>query len=441
MRSITESGNEIILFEMDSRSPQVMEDLINRLLSILESERRDYLRLFSHIEEAYKCYELQLRVSPYLPQYTFKTFIEMLLHRSASLAEACAGANLDLLIERWKVEQMQPLIGAIIINPSFNKCILIQNASGNWEFPITQLQIGKGEIGTAIVHVHKMTGLDTSGSVREDHFLEGSVRGARVKAFIVVLRSEEIPLHKSVKWFTIKLLPHHGDVAIQTNGVDTKHLFNVIPFVQSLWEWIASHQTAFVHSIYKDTPDPRVKGQKQITPQPPITPLRGTSKVKASLTKSHPLLEVPIIANHVALAPENLSRGQTVPCIVTTSPRVPALLPTPLFPSPQHQHSAIAYLPGTAYQGSQGIRGLVQPPLTYYGTPLPAHRGPAHSYGHAHNPTPPVVASSHSSQPNLARAGGVVAVSSDPAHNQQVPHQLECAKSLVNFRFKGSVFT
>ena len=41
-------------------------------------------------------------------------------HHSLSLVQTSSGANLDPLVEKWR-SQLQPLIGAIIINPVLTK--------------------------------------------------------------------------------------------------------------------------------------------------------------------------------------------------------------------------------------------------------------------------------------------------------------------------------
>eukprot|EP00731_Ephydatia_muelleri_P016729 Em0009g1153a len=427
-----------------------MEDLITHLLSLPESERSDFSKLLSHSEQAYKCYELQRHDSRDLPQYSFKAFVEMLFRHSPSLAQASSGADLDLLIERWRSERrlLQSLIGAIIINPVLTKCLLVQNISGDWELPMTNLEVGREEIGTAVEHVCEKMGLDISGFIRDGQVLEGTTTGSRVKLFIAVLDSEMVQPQKPVRWFTIKHLPcHYGDVSPQrVTGVDPKNLFGVMPFVKSLWEWIA-HQS---QGVFKDTPDPRPKGPKPVSTQPPpVTPLRSMShsKTKASSSKLQPRPEAPIIAHPVASAQESL---QDAPHAFASSPCPPALPLSPpqhtpthmpaLHPSPP-QHTPIPYCPpGAMYLGGPqpGLQGFTRaPPMIHYGTPLPAYRGPVHGYGPAYSHTPFGSRPLPAMLPYSGKVG--VWTVQDSAHMHQSPLHLECAEAFVNFRFKGSL--
>lgn len=327
-------------------------------------------------------------------------------------------------------------------------------------------EVSSGEIGTAVKHVSEKTGLDISGLIRGDQFLEGSISGSSVKVLIAVLDSEMVPQQKPVRWFTIKHLPrHHGDVASQQiTGVDLKNLSSVIPFVQSLWEWIA-HQSAFRQGGVKDTPDPRVKGLKPAAAALPLptTPLRSASHSKTS-SKSQPHPEVPIIAYPAVPTQESLRKQQDAPHIFTSSPypsallpsphtptHTPALLPSPhtpthtpaLLPSPQHIPSLFPspqqHMPSPQftimYQGL-GLSLAPPPPMTHYGTPLPAYRGPVHGYGPAYGHAP---SRSHPVQPYSGRVGAWAM--QDSTHAHQLPLKLECAQALVNFRFKGSVLT
>lgn len=215
---------------------------------------------------------------------------------------------------------------------------------------------------------------------------------------------------------------------------------------RSLWEWIA-HQS---QGVFKDTPDPRPKGPKPVSTQPPpVTPLRSMShsKTKASSSKLQPRPEAPIIAHPVASAQESL---QDAPHAFASSPCPPALPLSPpqhtpthmpaLHPSPP-QHTPIPYCPpGAMYLGGPqpGLQGFTRaPPMIHYGTPLPAYRGPVHGYGPAYSHTPFGSRPLPAMLPYSGKVG--VWTVQDSAHMHQSPLHLECAEAFVNFRFKGSL--
>lgn len=166
----------------------VLDDLVSRfVLNCPEEEKASFDRLFFQIESAYWFYDDHYR-EKYPDQYptvTLKGFAEKLF-KHCDVLKPYKGQSAELFAKFNDYKGQVPTYGAIILDSSLSKLLLIRSWSGTtWGFPKGKVNKDEAEHECAIREVLEEIGLDLRPYLDTAQFLEHSYgRGTSMKLFL-----------------------------------------------------------------------------------------------------------------------------------------------------------------------------------------------------------------------------------------------------------------
>ncbi|KAG0342599.1 mRNA-decapping enzyme subunit 2 [Podila horticola] len=244
----------------------VLDDLSARfILNLPEEELRSVERIFFQIEQAHWFYEDFIRErNPALPSFSLKKF-------SAKFFQHCP------LLHEWSNEHETafanfmeykirvPVCGAIILNESMDKCILVKGwvAKSCWGFPKGKINQDEPDTLCAIREVWEETGFDISSRITDEDYVELTKNDQRIRLYIVkgvpedtVFETQTRKEISKIEWHRLVDLPatkpkpvdrgHYSgkesgsDRASNANAIKNfNRYYMVTPFVQKLKSWIA----------------------------------------------------------------------------------------------------------------------------------------------------------------------------------------------------------
>ncbi|KAG0091019.1 mRNA-decapping enzyme subunit 2 [Podila epicladia] len=244
----------------------VLDDLSARfILNLPEEELRSVERIFFQIEQAHWFYEDFIRErNPALPSFSLKKF-------SAKFFQHCP------LLHEWSNEHETafanfmeykirvPVCGAIILNESMDKCILVKGwvAKSCWGFPKGKINKDEPDTLCAIREVWEETGFDISSRVTNEDYVELTKNDQRIRLYIIkgvpedtVFETQTRKEISKIEWHRLVDLPatkpkpmdrgHYSgkesgsDRASNANAIrNFNRYYMVTPFVQKLKSWIA----------------------------------------------------------------------------------------------------------------------------------------------------------------------------------------------------------
>ncbi|KAF9507258.1 hypothetical protein BS47DRAFT_1304249 [Hydnum rufescens UP504] len=201
----------------NSSIDEVLEDLSSRfILNLPEEELVSVERICFQVEQAHWYYEDYIRdEEPRFPSLPLKTFSRMLFH------------SCPLLIH-WSVDHDQafqdfmdyktsvPVCGAIMLNPSWTKCVLVKGwkSSSAWGFPRGKINIDEPEHVCAAREVLEETGYDISDKIIMSAVIKITVRDQRTSLFVVpnvpedtVFATQTRKEISKIDWFNLTDLP------------------------------------------------------------------------------------------------------------------------------------------------------------------------------------------------------------------------------------------
>jgi mRNA-decapping enzyme subunit 2 len=180
-----------------------------------------------------------------------KKFAAEMFNRCPLLTDFLKNQDIEAIYNGFLAYKMKiPVCGAIILNPSRDKVLLVKgwNSSSAWTFPKGKINEREGEIECAIREVIEETGFDMSSFINSSDYIEQVLRGEqRNRLYIVSGISEHTKFYPKVRkeisdimWHRIQFLPGYrrkdGSV-VSSSDCDTKY-YMIRNFIDALQKWI-----------------------------------------------------------------------------------------------------------------------------------------------------------------------------------------------------------
>ncbi|CAB4404121.1 unnamed protein product [Rhizophagus irregularis] len=236
---------------------EILDDLSSRfIINVPEEELASVERICFQIEQAHWFYEDFVREqNPSLPSFNLKNF-------SAKFFKHCP------LLHQWSHEHekafadfMQykirvPVCGAIMLNDTMEKCVLVKGWSSRsgWGFPKGKINKDEPDSTCAAREVLEETGYDISPLIKEQDYVELTIREQRIRLYIVVGVSEDTEFCpktrkeiSKIEWHKVADLPtwiksRDRDTPYHCGGGCVKYgssrFYMVVPFVSKLRNWL-----------------------------------------------------------------------------------------------------------------------------------------------------------------------------------------------------------
>ncbi|GAB2286827.1 mRNA-decapping enzyme subunit 2 [Dionaea muscipula] len=237
----------------DGLPPQeLLDDLCSRfVLNVPKEDQQSFERILFLVECAHWFYEdNSVENNPSLKSFTLKEFTTLLFNNCEVLKPYVAHID-DIFKDFTSYKVRVPVIGAIILDQSYERCVLVKGWKGtSWSFPRGKKSKDEEDHACAIREVLEETGFDVSELLNKDEYIENIFGQQRVRLYIVAGVTEDTsfaPLTKKeiseIAWQRLDdLQPANGEVnQVISRGVSGLKLYMVAPFLSSLKAWILKH--------------------------------------------------------------------------------------------------------------------------------------------------------------------------------------------------------
>ncbi|KAF9163821.1 mRNA-decapping enzyme subunit 2 [Mortierella sp. AD011] len=244
---------------------EVLDDLSSRfIINVPDEELASVERICFQIEQAHWFYEDFVREqNPALPSFNLKNFCAKffqhcpLLHEWSNEHET-AFAN----FMEYKIRV--PVCGAIILNEAMDKCILVKGwtARSGWGFPKGKINKDEPDTLCAVREVWEETGYDVADRIRDEDFVEQTIKDQRIRLYIIKGVPEDTVFEpqtrkeiSKIEWHYIAELPasrpkpsdkgtHSGKESgtERASGKGSSRYYMVTPFVHKLKSWIVAQR-------------------------------------------------------------------------------------------------------------------------------------------------------------------------------------------------------
>lgn len=226
---------------------EVLEDLSSRfLLNLPEEELSSLERICFQVEQAHWFYEDFVREqNPKFPSLPLKKFSAMLFH-------ACP------LLHQWSHDHEQafntfmqyktrvPVCGAIMLNESWEKCILVKGwkSSSGWGFPKGKINEHEPPHECAVREVLEETGYNLAGKISPADVIEMSIKEQLISLFIVPGIPDDFPFKtrtrkeiSRIEWFKLTDLP-----TWKRNKASPGKFYLISPFIAALKAFVTARK-------------------------------------------------------------------------------------------------------------------------------------------------------------------------------------------------------
>ncbi|CDZ97533.1 dcp2-domain-containing protein [Phaffia rhodozyma] len=235
---------------------EILEDLSTRfILNLPPSELSSIPRICFQVEQAFWFYEdFNRELNPSLPSYTLKRFSEIFFKVCPLLSE-WSDEHEHMFLEFMRYKMRVPVCGAILINETWDKCLLVKGWKGNtWSFPKGKINQEEPKHICAAREVLEETGYDCTRLLNKDNFLETNIQGQRVTLFIVPGVSQDYQFKTltrkeigAIQWFKLKHLPgwkrkNMPSGSSISSKVGNFKFYMILPFVQFLQQFIKQNK-------------------------------------------------------------------------------------------------------------------------------------------------------------------------------------------------------
>ncbi|XP_031574113.1 m7GpppN-mRNA hydrolase-like [Actinia tenebrosa] len=225
---------------------EILEDLCSRfLINIPDEERKDVVRLCFQIELAHWFYiDFHRQENPDLPGCGIKEFTRIIFNHFPFLNKS--DEDINQIFANWRKYKLKvPVFGAIIVNETLDKCILVQPAMSktSWGFPKGKVNKDEDEFECAIREVYEETGFDMRKYAEPTDFIERKIHDHAIRLYVVLGVPENTQFQpqtrgeiRDIRWFKIEHLPaHKKDTSCNEYlNCNPSNFFMVIPFVKDL---------------------------------------------------------------------------------------------------------------------------------------------------------------------------------------------------------------
>jgi len=253
-------------------SQDALDDLACRfLLNLPETDKNDPIRICFAIEQAYWFYvkygeqiELEVEVEQVREhggrrrgrekeRGSVKEFAAHLFRHVPFLR--VHSKNVEEIVESWLEYKMSiPTYGAIILNPTCTKVLLVESVNGYWGFPKGKINEGEQVEDCAVREVCEETGININCELNSAQYLEEVICGQTLRLFIVLDTRENRRLKprcrreiRNIKWFNIALLPRSlkDKSCIENTGYTSGSFYWTIPFLTKLEQFIEQRESKY----------------------------------------------------------------------------------------------------------------------------------------------------------------------------------------------------
>lgn len=229
---------------------ELLDDLCSRfVLNVPKEDQQSFERILFLVEYAHWFYEdNSVEKNPSLKSFTLKEFTSLMFNSCDVLKPYVAHID-DIFKDFTSYKVRVPVTGAIILDESFERCLLVKGWKGtSWSFPRGKKNKDEEDHTCAIREVLEETGFDVSELLNKDDHIEMIFGQQRVRLYIVAGVKDDTafaPLTKKeiseIAWQRLdELQPANDDVI--SRGITGLKLYMVAPFLTSLKAWISAHQ-------------------------------------------------------------------------------------------------------------------------------------------------------------------------------------------------------
>ncbi|XP_071930331.1 mRNA-decapping enzyme subunit 2-like isoform X1 [Coffea arabica] len=229
---------------------ELLDDLCSRfVLNVPKEDQQSFERILFLVEYAHWFYEDNaMEKNPSLKSFTLKEFTSLMFNSCDVLKPYVAHID-DIFKDFTSYKVRVPVTGAIILDESFERCLLVKGWKGtSWSFPRGKKNKDEEDHTCAIREVLEETGFDVSELLNKDDYIEMIFGQQRVRLYIVAGVKDDTafaPLTKKeiseIAWQRLdELQPANDDVI--SRGITGLKLYMVAPFLTYLKAWISANQ-------------------------------------------------------------------------------------------------------------------------------------------------------------------------------------------------------
>ncbi|KAI9017881.1 Dcp2, box A domain-containing protein [Phycomyces nitens] len=168
---------------------EILDDLSSRfIINVPDVELKSVERICFQVEQAHWFYEDFVReLKPELPSFQLKTFSAKIFKHCPLLrqwAHEHERAYADFMQYRFRI----PVCGAIMINSSLDKCVLVKgwSSKSGWGFPKGKINQDEEYDCCAIREVLEETGYDIEPLLKRQDYIELTMREQRIRLYLIV---------------------------------------------------------------------------------------------------------------------------------------------------------------------------------------------------------------------------------------------------------------
>ncbi|KAI8366954.1 Dcp2, box A domain-containing protein [Choanephora cucurbitarum] len=274
---------------------EILDDLSSRfIINVPEAELASVERICFQVEQAHWFYEDFIReIKPELPSFQLKTFSARifrhcpLLHQWAHEHER---AYADFMQYRFRI----PVCGAIILNATLDKCLLVKgwSSKSGWGFPKGKINQDEEYDCCAVREVLEETGYDVGPLLKKSDYIELTMREQRIRLYIIQGVPEDtqfVPRTRKeisqISWIKLEDLPTYKSQDPKQDGGGYSYFkagpyrfYMVVPFVNQLKKFIGQRKKSMKKENKKSTASPRPQKQTHM-----MKPVESTDALKSLL--------------------------------------------------------------------------------------------------------------------------------------------------------------
>ncbi|GJJ68193.1 mRNA-decapping enzyme subunit 2 [Entomortierella parvispora] len=244
----------------------VLDDLSSRfIINVPDEELASVERIFFQIEQAHWFYEDFIREqNSSLPSFSLKNFSAKFFHHCPLLHE-WSDEHETAFVNFMEYKIRVPVCGAIILNETMDKCILVKGwaARSGWGFPKGKINKDEPDTDCAVREVWEETGFDISSRIRDEDYVEQTMKDQRIRLYIIKSVPEDTVFEpqtrkeiSKIEWHLLTDLPAYKPKTAErgsysgkesgserpSNAKNPSRYYMVTPFLQKLKNWIAAQR-------------------------------------------------------------------------------------------------------------------------------------------------------------------------------------------------------
>ncbi|DBB01078.1 TPA: hypothetical protein ACH3X1_000973 [Trebouxia sp. C0004] len=232
-------------------STDLLEDLCTRfILNVPAEELESFERLLFLVEQAHWFYEDFSREKDLrLRSYPLKEFVALIFRQVPGLQPY--QHQLEEIYWRFNAyKQTIPTMGAIIMEPTLEKCLLVKGwkAGDGWGFPTGKINKDEADADCGVREVLEETGFDVRSRLKSNDYIEIHMQEKRSRLYIIQGVEESTPFAPiarkeigALAWHVVSELPMTKEQSAMVYHTEegTRHkFFRVYPYIKQLRRWI-----------------------------------------------------------------------------------------------------------------------------------------------------------------------------------------------------------